>query len=327
MRLTYRSLCADDLERVSLLDSQIIGRPRRSFFEKRLQHAIAKPADFVTCAASAEGQVQGYAFGRVQNGDFGSDEAVIALDIFGVEPAHQGQGIGRGLLAGIEARMIKKNIVRLRSEIDWKNHAMMRFFAAAGFSLAPAQMVERDTSELAEPVAELAAQPMDSHWRVHGPGGNDYDQLARDRVQTRSLRQDDLDAVIRLDRHLSGQDRRGYYQNKFAEMLVETGIRISLAAEMKDLLAGFIMARLDYGEFGQPVQTAIIDTLGVDPAAQGAGVGRALLSQLLLNLVRLQVGKVQTQISWPQISLHKFMCDCGFLPSQRLILEKRLVKK
>lgn len=327
MTFTYRSLCADDLDQVSLLDSQIIGQPRRRFFEKRLQIATAKPADFVTCAASVGEQVKGYAFGRVQNGDFGSTEAVAALDVFGVEPARQGQGIGRALLAGIEERMAKKNIVRLRSEIDWKNHAMMRFFAAAGFTLAPVQIVERDTSELAENVAEFAAQPMDSHWRVHGPGGNDYDQLARDRVQTRSLRQSDLDAVIRLDRHLSGQDRRAYYQNKFAEMLVETGIRISLTAEKKDLLAGFIMARLDYGEFGQPVQTAVIDTLGVDPAVQGSGVGHALLSQLLLNLARLQVEKVQTQISWPQISLHKFMCDCGFLPAQRLILEKRLVKK
>ena len=325
MKLRYQSLSANDLDQVSLLDSQIIGQPRRSFFEKRLQIATATPEAFVTCAARAGEELKGYAFGRVQNGDFGSSATVAALDVFGVAPASQGQGIGRGLLAGIEERMVKKNILRLRTEIDWTNHAMQRFFAAAGFFLAPIQIIARDTTELKEDVAEMVTPAMDSRWQVHGPGGNDYDRLARDRVQTRSLRQTDLDTVIRLDRHLSGQDRRAYYQQKFAEMLQESGIRISLTAEKKDLLAGFIMARLDYGEFGQPVQTAVIDTLGVDPAAQSSGVGRALLSQLLINLARLQVEKIQTQISWRQISLHKFMCDCGFVPAQRLILEKRLI--
>jgi ribosomal protein S18 acetylase RimI-like enzyme len=141
-------------------------------------------------------------------------------------------------------------------------------------------------------------------------------------VAIRSLQEKDLAEVIRLDRKLSGQDRSAYYQKKFQEMLVETGIRVSLVAEKKDLLAGFIMARLDYGEFGKPIQTAAIDTIGVHPAEKGTGVGQALLSQLLANLAILQVGSLRTQIRWQQHDLHSFLQGCGFLPTQRLVLSR-----
>ncbi|MDT8443025.1 MAG: GNAT family N-acetyltransferase [Desulfuromonadales bacterium] len=322
MSLTFRSLCPEDLEQVSAIDSRIVGQPRRGFFEKRLRVAMAKPEAFLTCAACVGDTLRGYAFARVQDGDFGSEEAVAVLDVIGVDPAAQWQGIGKSLLAGIEQRMVKKDMTVLRTEIDWADHAMTRFFSATDFKLAPIQIVARDTSELPEKVEEMSQVKMDGYWRVHGSGGNDYDTLSRDRVSIRSLREQDLAEVVRLDRKLSGMDRTAYYRGKFQEMLVETGIRVSLVAEKKDLLAGFIMARVDYGEFGKPIQTAAVDTIGVHPAEKGTGVGQALLSQLLANLSILRVESLRTQIQWQQHDLHTFLQRCGFVPSQRLVLSK-----
>ena len=48
--------------------------------------------------------------------------------------------------------------------------------------------------------------------------------------------------------------------------------------------AGFLMARVDFGEFGRTEPTAVLDTIGVDPDYTRQHVGRALLEQLLLNL-------------------------------------------
>lgn len=320
--LTYRSLCAEDLAQVAAIDSRIIGQQRSGFFAKRLTVATAAPEAFITCAACTGNKLSGYAFARVQAGDFGSAQTVAVLDVLGVDPDFQGQGIGRALLAGIEQRMHKKGISILRTEIDWTDHDMTRFFSATNFKLAPIQIVARDTAALPQYVEELSQVKKDGLWQVHGPGGNDFDTLARDRVPIRSLQEADLADVIRLDRKLSGQDRSAYYRGKFQEMLVESGIRVSLVAEKKDLLAGFIMARVDYGEFGKPIQTAVIDTIGVHPAEKGTGVGRALLSQLLINLSILQVEALRTQIQWHQAGLHKFLLGCGFAPSQRLVLTK-----
>ncbi len=320
--LTFRSLCPEDLEQVSAIDSRILGTPRRGFFEKRLTVAVAAPEAFITCAACAGDKIQGYAFARVQDGDFGSAQKVAVLDVLGVDSAAQGQGVGKALLSGIEERLTKKNITTLRTEIDWANHAMTGFFAASDFKLAPIQIVARDTSTLPEKVEEISTVKMDGYWQVHGAGGNDFDTLCRDRVLIRSLREEDLDTVVRLDQKLSGRDRTGYYRSKFQEMLVESGIRVSLVAQKKDLVAGFIMARVDYGEFGKPIQTAVIDTIGVHPAEKATGVGRALLAQLLINLSILQVESLHTQVQWDQAELHKFLQGCSFAPSQRLVLCK-----
>lgn len=323
-QLTIRSLCPDDLDAIATIDSRNVGRPRRGFFEKRLIVATSAPEAFLTCAACDGDEVCGYAFARVQDGDFGSTETVAVLDVLGVDPAAQGAGVGRELLDGIERRMAKKGIATLRTEINWRDHGMTRFFAASDFRLAPIQIVTRDTSKLPEKIEEMSQVKIDGYWQVHGPGGNDYDTLSRDRVTTRSLREQDLAGVIRIDRELSGRDRSDYYRSKFQEMLVESGIRVSLVAEKKDLLAGFVMARVDYGEFGKPIQTAVIDTIGVHPAEKGTGVGKALMSQLLANLSVLQVESLHTQIQWRQHDLHSFLQGCGFVPSQRLVLSKQL---
>lgn len=322
--LVFRSLNPADLEQVSAIDSRIVGQPRRGFFEKRLAVAMAAPEAFLTCAAVVGSRLVGYAFARIQNGDFGSDQTLAVLDVLGVDPALQGQGVGKALLAGIEQRADKKGIATLRTEIDWVDHRMIRFFSATNFKLAPIQVVARDTSVLPEHVEELATVRMDGYWRVHGPGGNDFDTLSRDRVLIRSLKEADLPAVVRIDRQLSGQDRTAYYHGKFQEMLVESGIRVSLVAERKDLLAGFIMARVDYGEFGRPIQTAVIDTIGVDPAETGTGVGQALLAHLLNQLSTLRVEVLRTQIQWRQHELHSFLQSSGFAPSQQLVLTKQL---
>jgi len=323
-QLTFRSLCPADLDAVATIDSRNVGQPRRGFFEKRLTVAMAAPEGFLTCAACEGDALRGYAFARVQDGDFGSAEKLAVLDVLGVDPDARGQGIGKSLLEGIEQRMGKKGIATLRTEVPWTNHQMTGFFAATGFRLAPLQIVARDTSRIPEHVEEMAQVKKDGYWQVHGSGGNDYDTLCRDRVLTRSLKEDDLADVIRIDSKLSGQDRSAYYNNKFQEMLVESGIRVSLVAQKKDLVAGFIMARVDYGEFGQPIQTAVIDTIGVHPAGTGSGVGKALLSQLLVNLTTLQVEAVHTQIQWRQHQLHGFLLNCGFAPTQRLVLSRTI---
>ena len=322
--LTYRSLHPEDLEQVSAIDSRIVGQPRQGFFKKRLAVAMAAPEAFITCAACAGDLLKGYAFARIQDGDFGSAQTVAVLDVLGVAADARGRQIGKTMLARIEQVMARKGIATLRTEIDWSDHAMTGFFAATGFALAPCQIVARDTSTLPEHVEEMATVRMDGYWQVHGAGGNDYDTLRRDRVLIRSLREDDLDEVVRLDQKLSGRNRSDYYLCKFQEMLVESGIRVSLVAEKKDLLAGFIMARVDYGEFGKPIQTAVIDTLGVHPAEKGTGVGQALLSQLLNHLSVLRVESLYTQMQWQQYELHRFLQTSGFAPSQRLVLAKRV---
>lgn len=150
------------------------------------------------------------------------------------------------------------------------------------------------------------------------PRADDFEALSRDEVMVRSLEASDLDALVRIDRHITGRDRSGYYRRKIDEALQLSGIRLSLVAEEQGMVVGFIMARVDYGEFGQTATTAVIDTLGVDPGSHGRQVGRALVSQLLANLASLRVETVRTMVYWDNFGLLRFLQRCGFRPAQRL---------
>ena len=153
------------------------------------------------------------------------------------------------------------------------------------------------------------------------PPAPDFGPLARDRIPIRALTQADLRALVNIDRRITGRDRSAYFEHKVNEVLHESDVRVSLVAERNGGPVGFIMARVDLGEFGRVASTAVMDTIGVDPDYGGQGIGRALLSQLLLNLQSLRVDSIRTEIDWRDRGLFGFLDRCGFVPSQQLCFE------
>ena len=150
----------------------------------------------------------------------------------------------------------------------------------------------------------------------------DYGPLARDRIPVRSMQANDLKALIAIDRRITGRDRARYFERKLDEALHESDVRVSLVAELDGMPVGFIMARVDLGEFGRMEPVAVMDTIGVDPDYGEHGVGRALLSQLLVNLRTLRVEKILTQLDWHDRALMGFLDHCGFRPSPRLCFDR-----
>ena len=65
-----------------------------------------------------------------------------------------------------------------------------------------------------------------------------------------------------------------------------------------------------------------MDTIGVDPDWHDRGVGRALLSQLLMNLATLRVERIRTDVAWRDRDLVGFLDRCGFLPAQQLCFKR-----
>ncbi len=156
------------------------------------------------------------------------------------------------------------------------------------------------------------------------PAAPDFGPLARDRILVRTMVDSDLNALVAIDRRITRRDRSAYFQRKLVEALHESDVRVSLVAERDGGPVGFIMARVDFGEFGRMEPTAVMDTLGVDPDYHDQGVGRALLSQLLMNLMTLRVEQIRTEIDWRDLELLGFLDHCGFRPSQQLCFERAL---
>lgn len=148
----------------------------------------------------------------------------------------------------------------------------------------------------------------------------DFGPLARDRIPVRAMKRSDLTALVQIDSRVTGADRSAYFESKLNEALNESDIRVSLVAEIGGQPVGFIMARVDFGEFGSVEPVAVLDTIGVDPDYRRSGIGRALLSQLLVNLGSLRVETIRSELAWNEHELLGFLERCGFGVSQRLCI-------
>ncbi len=137
----------------------------------------------------------------------------------------------------------------------------------------------------------------------------------------RNLRPRDLEAVIALDAKILGRRREEYFRGKLEQALRETGVMVSLAAEVDGAFAGFLLSRVFYGEFGEMEAAAVLDTVGVHPAFRGRGVGKALLAQLRTNLLGLGIRRLSTEVSWDGTDLMAFFRSEGFRPAPRFCLD------
>ncbi|NIR31312.1 MAG: GNAT family N-acetyltransferase [Gammaproteobacteria bacterium] len=154
------------------------------------------------------------------------------------------------------------------------------------------------------------------------PLEEDFTRLSRDQIPVRSLQEDDVAQLVAIDHRLTARDRSAYYRRRLRESLNESGVRVSLVAELDGHVVGFVMARVDFGEFGRLDPEAVIDTIGVDPDYSRRKVGSALVSQLLENLAALRVERVRTEVNWNTFDLLAFLERCGFSPSQRLVFRR-----
>lgn len=144
--MRIRRLRPSDLDAVVDIDSALMGRSRRGYFERRLALALHNPDAHMQFAAEHEDRLVGHLLARVLTGEFGVERTVVLLEALGVDPANKGRSAGRYLLEAVEEEMRKRGITELRSQARWTNHGLLRFFDAAGFQLAPRMVVECPTS-------------------------------------------------------------------------------------------------------------------------------------------------------------------------------------
>lgn len=301
-----RILTPEDLDRVVEIDRAITKQSRRGFFEKRIEARRREPNAFISLAYVEKGVVEGFALAHILDGEFGGKHPVAVLVAIGTTDAVRGHGGGRQLMAEMEKVARGRGAKELRTQSDWSDQQLTHFLAIAGFGLGHHLVLERPCGKLPNELA-LGETIQD-----------DSQDLSRDVVPVRSMTLDDLPTVTGLDRRVTGRDRSGYYKRKIQEALQESGIRLSMIATVDKTPAGFIMARVDYGEFGETEPEAVIDTIGVDPSFVGKRVGTALISQLLANLQSLRVERVRTVVAWDNFALLAFLKGLGFSPSQRV---------
>jgi GNAT superfamily N-acetyltransferase len=140
--MAVRRLKPDDLDAVIALDKAITGRSRRGYFETRLAAALREPSAHVQYAVEDDRGLAGFVLAHLLSGEYGRGEQVLALEVIDVAPGRRRQGVGRQLLGALEGEMGRIGIKEILTEASWTDHELLRFLTAAGFELAPRQVIE-----------------------------------------------------------------------------------------------------------------------------------------------------------------------------------------
>ncbi len=326
--LTVRALTPDDLESVVAIDAAAEGRTRRDYLERRLQSAQRDPGAHAQFAAVDADGLAGFLLARVLQGEFGRRTLSLRIENVGVRPALRGLGAGWQLFAALSAWGARRGATEIHTMADWRRAEMLRWFDRLGFQLSSHHVVEYGLGQGSVDAEREPAVALDAGAAREVDYGrdesNDAERLARDRVAVRTMASSDLDAVVRIDREITGGDRRTYIAARHGEALADAALRISLTAQVDGATVGFLMARADLGDFGRTEPVAVIDTLGVDPGYKQHGVGRALMSQLCRNLGALRVERVETVVEQRNLGLLGFLYANGFGASPRLVFTRKL---
>ena len=327
--ITIKPLARDDLEAVVAIDVAIEGRPRRAYFERRVAAALRQPKMHAQFAAWDDQGIAGFILARVLGGEFGRSDPGLRLEAIGVRTDARGRRIGAHLLDVLCDYGRRHGMAEVRTQSHWAHHAMLGWLDAMGFSLARNHVVDCAVGDGAYAPARddpVAAPDDDASREIdYGrPSCNDHDRLARDEADVSLMDWADLADVVRIDRAITGVDRHDFMKQQLSEAMHESALRVSLTARHGGTVAGFVMARADVGDFGRVEPVAVIDTIGVDPGFAHRGVGRALLSQLFVNLSALRIERVETVLAPRDFGLTGFLYDAGFNPSQRLAFVRAL---
>jgi ribosomal protein S18 acetylase RimI-like enzyme len=143
-------------------------------------------------------------------------------------------------------------------------------------------------------------------------------------VPVRSIREDDLNAIVRIDAQSTGRTRPRYFQLMLERAVTSAALQVSLVAEREGRVVGFVIASLYYGEYGISEPSASIEAIGVEAASRRSRIAHALLEKLRRNVAAVGVTSIRTEVEWSDFDLLAFLRSEGFSPAPRICLERKV---
>lgn len=141
-------------------------------------------------------------------------------------------------------------------------------------------------------------------------------------IRVRAVSADDLDRLVAIDLAHSGRPRWRFLEKRLQTHAAAPTESLQLGAEIDGYLAGFVLARVQRGEYGRTDSSAAIDVLGVAPESRGQGCGKALMDALTAEARTRGLTHLHSQADWTADELLRFFASSGFELATRLVLER-----
>ena len=129
--ISLRPLTIRDLDAVSTIDYELLGKKRTEHWEHKLERA--ETSGVPSLAAEKDGKVIGFILGTASGWEYGIPENVGWIDTIGVTKEWQGKGVSQMLFKEISSILKKVGVDTIYVFVDWKKWDLLQFFEKIGF--------------------------------------------------------------------------------------------------------------------------------------------------------------------------------------------------
>lgn len=152
-------------------------------------------------------------------------------------------------------------------------------------------------------------------------GGVTVSTNEKSTVNIRRMNQNDIDAILALDRKIS-EDRSLLTEQDIVASQIGGSLDLNFIAEIDSNVVGFIMSRLAYLMIPF-TEVCIIQGIVTDPAYQGSGIGSRLVTFLLDYCHAEGINTIRALVPERDIKLQHFIEVQGFQRSNIINYDKK----
>ena len=131
--ITIRPMEERDIPRAVEIESAIMGPRKSTTLRGSLTAYLSKGERNACLVAEADGKVVGFLVGDIRGWDFGEDQEVGWIRIVGIDPAHQGHGVGKALGEALMKYFETRGVTTVRTTVEWDAADLIAYFRTLGF--------------------------------------------------------------------------------------------------------------------------------------------------------------------------------------------------
>ena len=129
--VSLRPLTMKDLDAVTAIDLELLGKKRREYWELKLERV--ETSGVPSLVAEKDDTVIGFILGSASGWEYGVPENVGWIDTLGVTRTWQGKGVSQLLFKEIYSMFKKVGVDTIYVFVDWKKWDLLKFFEKMGF--------------------------------------------------------------------------------------------------------------------------------------------------------------------------------------------------
>jgi len=136
-----RPLTELDLGSIVRIDERISGIYRPEIWERRVLYYLRRDPD-ASQVAEVGGQVVGFMFGDVREGEFGIEQPSGWIERFGIDPEFRGRDLAKHMFDRLRRHFAAQGATTVRTMVDRNEAGLAGFLGAMGFAPSSMQALE-----------------------------------------------------------------------------------------------------------------------------------------------------------------------------------------